>query len=96
MGVMYDTSDIRRSARQIGDASDQLSTVASEVGRLVSAVPDALQGESGDALEELLSKLQADMKRMSGGLGAVSSQLKAFAAYLDRLDQEAARNIRSS
>ena len=96
MAVTYDTDAIRRSARQIKEAASQLDSVSSSFSGLASSVPQALQGESGQALEELMSTLKADSRKLSNGLSSISSHLRSFAAYLDRLDREAAANIRSN
>ena len=93
--VEYDTAEIRRSARQVGSAANELDSVASELRRLAAEGPDALQGDAGTVLEDLLSKLRSDASKMSGGLLTISNRLQAFAAQLDELDRRAAANIRS-
>lgn len=96
MSVSYDTAAIRRAARQVKEAASQLGSISSAFSNLASSVPQALQGESGQALEELMTALKSDTSKMSGGLSTISSRLRSFAAYLDRIDQEAAANIRKN
>ena len=62
--VEYDTAEIRRSARQVGSAANELDSVASELRRLAAEVPDALQGDAGTVLEDLLSKRQCERQRL--------------------------------
>ena len=96
MGVSYDTDLIRRSARRIQDAGMQMNGVSSSCARLVSAAPGALQGETGDVLEDILSKLKSDTGKIGGGLNDVANKLFSFASYLDYLDREASRMIQGN
>lgn len=87
MGVTYDTDDIRRSARQLASAADEMSEIAGQLSRIRSAVPGSLQGDAGQELERLLTNLNQDSSRMSSGIRTMAAKLRSFAAFLDDLDR---------
>ena len=96
MAVSYDTSEIRQSASRMESAAREMDQVTSILRQQASAAPDALRGEAGDALLDILEKLRSDTTKMSGGMRNVASRLRSFAAYLDMLDRQAKANIQRS
>lgn len=92
--MKYDTSEIRRAARQVGVAAEDLNSAATrDVANLISALPGNFVGEAATALNEELNDLKSDMLSLSRGLESVMNELLRYAARLDEADREASRWI---
>lgn len=92
----YSVSKIRRLARQFDKCSSSVEQVMKdEVRKVMSDLPDGMEGNAADALENRLMDLRSDLSSISGSLDDIASDLRAFARRLEIADQKAKENIQA-
>lgn len=94
--MKYDTNEIRRAARQVGAAAEDLDSAASrDLARMISMLPGNFEGEAATALNEELNDLKSDMLALTRGLESIRAELLSYAKRLEDADRAAAQFIES-
>jgi len=97
MGFEVDTSEVRRAAKEIKRIAESVSVLSSQnVNRMQSSVSQNLEGETADAIAEVLSDLSVDIRRISAALSDVQEALIDYAERIEEADEKAKREIEAN
>ena len=85
--TIYDSSEVRRSARQVRSSLEAIQTSAQPPIRDLRKSLDAnMQGDAAKALDRRLERLEADLKRYADCLSSLNHTLNRFADSIDAAD----------
>lgn len=94
VGFDYDTHEIRRRAKEIKACRDRVAEIrASGVANVSRAVDGNFEGTAAQALNERLTGAQKELDRICSDLSVMYKAVSAFAAELERLDAELAKQM---
>ena len=83
----YDSQRVRLTAQQLREAYKDVSEEARpQVKTLRAEIDDAMQGETAEALDARLCRLECDIRRCADALDTLSARLTRFADEIDRAD----------
>ena len=92
----YDIQEVRRAARQVGNAARALSDISNgDLAKIKADIPGNLRGEAADALSEVMTDLLSDTRKLTSGLEQISRELDAFAERLKKADEAAKKAFES-
>ncbi len=90
----YNTSEIRRVARQISSVASSVRSLSDDdIKRMRQSVDGQLSGKAADGLSGELSEMSGDINSLATSLSSIASELKRYAARLDAADAAAKRTI---
>ena len=94
VGFDYDTHEIRRRAKEIKACRDRVAEMRSSgVANVSRAVDGSFEGAAAQALRERLTKAQTELDRIYSDLNIMYKAVSAFAAKLEALDAELAKQM---
>ena len=97
MGFEVDTSEVRRAAKEIKKIAENVGALSSQnVNRMQNSVSENLEGETADAITEVLGDLSSDIRRISAALNDVQEALIDYAERIEEADREAKRQIEAN
>lgn len=97
MGFEVDTREVRRAAREIKRIAGNVKELSEQsVAKMQSSVADNLEGETADAIAEVLADLNMDIRKISAGLSDVQKALLDYAKRVEEADEEAKKTIESN
>lgn len=92
--LQFNTQEVRQAARRVKAAANSMNQIAGgSIKRRISDVSTQLQGDTADALIQVLSDLSSDISGIAQGLERVSNALYAFARKLEEDDQKLKQHI---
>ena len=84
---LIDTDRMRRAATQIRNTGNGISDIAQGRARRVQGmVPEAVEGEMADALEEALEAMRREIASTADNLNSLARTLNAYADKFDEAD----------
>ncbi|MBP3522970.1 MAG: WXG100 family type VII secretion target [Clostridia bacterium] len=97
MGFEVDTREVRRAAREIKRIAGSVRELSDQsVAQMQISVADNLEGETADAIAEVLTDLNMDIRKISAGLSDVQKALLDYAKRVEEADEEAKKTIESN
>lgn len=93
--MRYDTSEIRRAAKQIKQCANELnSSTAPVLKRIQQEIPDFFEGDAADALQRKLRFKVEDAKSIHGALCNLSGALICLAVKLEEADRRVSEKMK--
>lgn len=97
MGFEVDTSEVRRAAKEIKRVAQNVRTLSDQdVKRMQVGVIQNLEGETANAITEVLNDLSADIIRISAGLSDIEKALLDYAERVEEADRKAEQEIKAN
>lgn len=94
MSIEVDTREVRRAAQEIRRVAGSVMELSERnVASMQGDVAEYMEGETADALLEVLNQLSADIQKVATGLFEVQRALEAYAKRIDEADEKAKRMI---
>lgn len=96
MAFEVDTREVRRAAGEIKRIANSVKELSDHnVAQMQHSVADNLEGETAEAIAEVLSDLNSDIRKISAGLNDVQKALLEYARRVDEADEKAEKTIQS-
>lgn len=89
-----DTAKVEEAARKVRAVATQVQELATQdVSAMLELARTDLEGSTAQALEETLTDLNGDIRKIASGLTTIQNQLSAYARRIREVDAEIAAKM---
>lgn len=89
-----DTAKVEEAARKVRAVATQVQELATQdVSAMLELARTDLEGNTAQALEETLTDLNGDIRKIASGLTTIQNQLSAYARRIREVDAEIAAKM---
>lgn len=89
-----DTAKVEEAARKVRAVATQVQELATQdVSAMLELARTDLEGNTAQALEETLTDLNSDIRKIASGLTTIQKQLSAYARRIREVDAEIAAKM---
>lgn len=90
MDFQVDTAEIRKAAAEIKAIADDVRQLSqNNVARMQNSVEEKLEGDTADAIMEVLQTLSADIGKIGSGLNSIQKELLKYIERIEEADRAA-------